>query len=544
MPKKGGAVAATTKGSRRQAPWSFARLNQLAESTASLSTEMGNTADSSSAAGNTAGASARDEKSKGKDSDTSDSRGTTSSPELLQPHLTESRPGMHIIVLGASGGPREDRVSSILVRSRTSGWTLNSMLAVDAGTMLSSIIDILDTCDQSSGSGYFTDGPFKGMSMPHKTSKANAVYIFQRLISTVLISHPHLDHISALAINSPVLGAHCNPKTVAALPSVVEALKTHVFNDIIFPNLSDENGGAGLITYQRLAEGGYASMGSGDDRFYVRVSEGLMTRCFGVSHGRHITKTDTAPREPTPELLEDRSRSPRSEPPKTSQASVESSAFFIREQNTGIEIIVFGDLESDKISHGGRNKRVWGEAAPKVVSGKLRAIFIECSFSDNTEDDYLFGHLCPRHLIAELSVLAGLVEEEKSGKRKRRGSRVSQGLESPPPKSKRQTGSGTNRRSSESALSHGGSDTSDSIPLALSRQTRAANTRATTMQHSSQSDMPLSGLHIYVIHVKDDMTDGPHPGEAILQKLEQLGQAAELGCSFLIPERGESIHFE
>ncbi|KAL2820740.1 cAMP phosphodiesterases class-II-domain-containing protein [Aspergillus granulosus] len=536
MPKKGSAAAtAAAKAPGRKAPRPFVAVNQLSEGMAGSGTTTGDTTDTSS----------RDNKGKGKEPDVSGSKETIRSFELPQSILPQNRPGMHIIVLGASGGPREDRVSSILVRSRTPGWKPNSILAVDAGTLLSSIIDILDTCDQTDNSAYFTDGPFKGMSRPHETSKANAVYIFQRLVSTVMISHPHLDHISALAINSPALGAHCSPKTVAALPSVVEALKTHLFNDVIFPNLSDEDGGAGLITYQRLAEGGYASRSRGDNRFYVRVSEGLMARCFGVSHGKCISKTSTAARDLNPEAHDFRSRSrSRSELPKNPVTVVESTAFFIREQSTEMEIIIFGDVESDKISGSERNRRVWKAAAPKIVSGKLRAIFIECSYSDATDDAHLFGHLCPRHLIAELNVLADLVEEAKGGRRKRRASRVLHSLESPAHKSKRNTGSGRDRGSSESAIVHGGSDTSLSIPLALSRQARVTHTGDTTIQYSSQVDMPLTGLPIYVIHVKDDMTDGPHPGETILQELQQLGQEAELGCSFHIPERGASIHLE
>jgi cAMP phosphodiesterase len=37
-----------------------------------------------------------------------------------------------------------------------------------------------------------------------------------------------------------------------ALPSVLSALKNHMFNDVIWPNLSDEDGGAGLLTYSRI----------------------------------------------------------------------------------------------------------------------------------------------------------------------------------------------------------------------------------------------------------------------------------------------------
>lgn len=59
-----------------------------------------------------------------------------------------------------------------------------------------------------------------------------------------------------------------------------------MFNDIIWPNLSDEDGGAGLITYQRLVEGGNPRFGCGESRGYVRVGKGLVIKCLSISHGR------------------------------------------------------------------------------------------------------------------------------------------------------------------------------------------------------------------------------------------------------------------
>lgn len=130
------------------------------------------------------------------------------------------------------------------------------------------------------------EGPFKGLELPHETAEANAAHIFREIIGAVLITHPHLDHISGLAINTPILEAGNGPKPVAALPSVLSAMKNHMFNDVIWPNLSDEDGGAGLLTYQRLVEGGNPRFGSGEGRGYVRACNGLLTKCLGVSHGR------------------------------------------------------------------------------------------------------------------------------------------------------------------------------------------------------------------------------------------------------------------
>lgn len=162
------------------------------------------------------------------------------------------------------------------------------MVAVDAGTLLAGIIRLLERYipECKDDRGVMTSGPFQGLELPCKTAQANAAHVFREIIGAVLITHPHLDHISGLAINTPILEAGNGPKPVAALPSVLSALKNHMFNDVIWPNLSDEDGGAGLLTYQRLVEGGNPRFGRGDSRGYVRACNGLLTKCLSVSHGR------------------------------------------------------------------------------------------------------------------------------------------------------------------------------------------------------------------------------------------------------------------
>lgn len=189
---------------------------------------------------------------------------------------------------GPNGGPREDHVTGLLVRSASLNWSPGSVVAVDAGTLLAGIIRGL--CQYIPGSktpqGLMREGPFKGLELPFETAGANAAHIFREIIGAVLITHPHLDHVAGLAINTPILEAGSGPKPVAALPSVLTAIKNHMFNDVIWPNLSDEDGGAGLLTYQRLVEGGNPRFGSGDGRGYVRACNGLLTKCLSISHGR------------------------------------------------------------------------------------------------------------------------------------------------------------------------------------------------------------------------------------------------------------------
>ena len=334
------------------------------------------------------------------------------------------------------------------------------MIAVDAGAHLAKIIRILEDehkmpwkSESVPAKDYFktlTAGPFAGVKTPSISAKATALYIFRELLHSFLITHPHLDHISGMGINTPALEYGREPKAIVALPSTIDAIKNHIFNDVIWPNLSDEGHGVGFVTYRRLIEGGNPRLGSDGGRGYVNVCDGLATKCWSVSHGRcRRTHSGGHQRDgsfgfapdgypfssrrisqvsdgymnagplphhasiqgviPQPGFPKTPGAHSESADPNTHFQPVDSSAFFIRNDSSGDEIIIFGDIEPDSISLHPRNQVVWEDAAPKVVSGTLKAIFIECSFDDSVRDEDLYGHLCPRHLIAELSVLAAMV---------------------------------------------------------------------------------------------------------------------------------------
>ncbi|KAL4956773.1 cAMP phosphodiesterases class-II-domain-containing protein [Aspergillus filifer] len=464
------------------------------------------------------------ENSEGSEDTGDDGKGTGDkgkNPEKPEDTGEESSPAMQVIVLGPTGGPREDRVTSLLVRSQATEWAPNSVVAVDAGTLLSAIIACLDDCTQTDG--VLTAGAFAGLPTPFSSAEANAVHIFRKIIGSVLITHAHLDHVAGLAMNTQLLAVGTEPKAVGALDSVIRALQTHVFNNVIWPNFSNENGGIGCLTYHRLPDGP-GGMGMGDDAGYQSVCEGLLTQCFAVSHGKYPVPDTSEGAQSEREQPESDTGSRRSSPPKTSgqtYTTVDSSAFFLRDQKTGTEIIVFGDLEPDEISVCPRNRRVWQVAAPKIISKKLRAIFIECSYVDATPDIKLFGHLCPRHLTTELAVLADCVAKaqdkqlSQAAKRKRDSTGTSKDERS----TKKQKGK--DGRSSESS--------------------RSRHEREQTPKNFPVLEKPLAGLSVYILHVKESLDDGPYPGDIILDELKKLGAEAGLGCEFYLPSRGESI---
>lgn len=238
--------------------------------------------------------------------------------------------------------------------------------------------------------------------------------------------------------------------------------------------------------------------------------------------------------------------------------TVESSAFFLRDQRTGNEIIVFGDVEPDSVSLEPHNKRVWETAASKVAAGLLRAIFIECSYNDDIDDAYLYGHLCPRHLVAELSVLASKVmdtrESSPDRKRKREDTSIQDSTPQLSPRTKRNTSTpGRDRKSTEFAEPRARGTPREIVDLPEMTKDPSGPgmgdgpdpLASLEMVHPSRwadaNPLPLAGLIVYIIHIKETLTDGPAPGERILRELRAHAEEAHLGCEFVIPNPAEGI---
>lgn len=58
-------------------------------------------------------------------------------------------------------------------------------------------------------------------------------------VEDVLLTHSHLDHVAALPLMVDAVGSsRTQPLRVHALPGTVAALKTHIFNDVIWPDFS------------------------------------------------------------------------------------------------------------------------------------------------------------------------------------------------------------------------------------------------------------------------------------------------------------------
>lgn len=500
-------------------------------------------------------------------------------------------------------------MTGLLVRSTATKWAKGSVLAVDAGTHLAAVINIIhehlpkalskDPNDLSNGlaksistsqttsrpaNGSGTDtpqadtekpglvlstGPLADFELPHTTAKANAAYFVRNLITTYLITHPHLDHISGFVINTAGFQHTSRPKRLAGLPSTIDAFKSHVFNDVLWPNLSDEDGGVGLVSYMRLAEGGNIAIGEGEGRGYIEVCDGLAVKSRSVSHGKcmhnHMRQSSGSghTQEAFTESLSRRPSQNVSTPQPFQHAQnhgpcvIDSSAFFLRDDHTGNEILIFGDVEPDSLSLSPRNAQVWSDAAPKVAAGLLKGVLIECSYDESQSDDTLFGHLAPRHVVSELQVLAGKVKAHVNGesdlltplgKRKRMSSGFGLEEQESKPRRGRRTSNQGRRKSRKSNISPATLPNEDVRDVSEEANANKASipdqlpTPATASEASlASTGRPLEGLQVIIIHVKDNLKDGPTVGEIVLEQLQELEREAQLGCSFAISAPGTSV---
>ena len=424
-----------------------------------------------------------------------------------------------------------------------------------------------------------TTGAFADLEVPFESAKANAAYFMRNLISTYLITHPHLDHIAGFAINTASFQHTSRPKRIAALPGTINAIKNHIFNDVIWPNMSDEDGGVGFVSYMRLVEGGNIQFGDGESRGYIEVCDGLAVKCWSVSHGqcvrRHRThgSGNTVAHEVFNEALTRRASQHATTPTGLQHSQsyghlgdmmrpIDSSAFFLRDDHTGYEVLIFGDVEPDSLSLSPRTSQVWNDAASKIVSGLLTGILVECSYDDSQSDETLFGHLAPRHLIAELKDLAEKVQslrprkpEQSQRKRKRQsnGLKMPEDLESRTPRGRTPSQFGRKTRvQTISPVNPASLEYEESVSYEAARPAKEPKVdipesededrnNPTSVRELSFSQRPLDGLQVIIIHVKETLKDGPEPGEKILAQLKQAEKEEQLGCTFLISKAGASI---
>ena len=332
-------------------------------------------------------------------------RSTTS----ISHSMPTNRGVFELTILGCSGGPISGKTCSFMLKPADvdyaaivsqDGAAEGALLVIDAGTGLTSLVDILQSSSTYMESCFLLElypqnwvGPSPSESKPTSIKDIIATYVnTQNLaitaplrtlqtastksnlqladdvlnsIGAYLITHPHLDHVASLVINSP---AFSSPKAVYGLPDTLASIKDNLFNGLVWPDLVS----MGIVALHPLAESVQVSC----------VSKRYNITPFKVSHGISATGSRYI-----------------------------STAFLITDTKHDSSILLFGDVESDGVANCNYNRAIWTRVAPLITANKLNTLVIECSTVDKPPP--LFGHMTPSNLIHELSTLRKLCVDHR-----------------------------------------------------------------------------------------------------------------------------------
>lgn len=195
----------------------------------------------------------------------------------------------------------------------------------------------------------------------HKSVKA----VQRENIKGYLISHGHLDHNAGLILNAP----EDTNKNIYALPYVVNILRKHYFTWDSWANFTDDGEAPKLGTYH------YVNLDTTVETILANTQ--MSVKPFKLSHVNPYVST----------------------------------AFLIH--YNGDYLLYLGDTGPDKVEQSNCLRNLWQNVGPIIAQNKLKAIFIEVSYSNEQPDKNLFGHLTPHWLMEEMKVLAEVAGKEK-----------------------------------------------------------------------------------------------------------------------------------
>ena len=247
------------------------------------------------------------------------------------------KPAFTVIPLGVRGGLDESNLSAYLVAAAGTA----DYVCLDAGTLYAGIRKAIDNG-----------------TLPPPVST-----VLRSSIKDYFISHPHLDHVAGLILNSPDDSA----KNIYGLPSCLHVLQDKYFSWQSWANFGDAGEQPQLKKYH------YVVMEPGNE--ITANATKLGVTAFSLSHGNPF----------------------------------ESTAFLLH--NGDDYFLYFGDTGADSVEHSSKLHQVWSAISPIITKGHLRAILIEVSFPDEQPVKSLFGHLTPTLLNQELRNLATLTGE-------------------------------------------------------------------------------------------------------------------------------------
>ncbi|RCK65142.1 3',5'-cyclic-nucleotide phosphodiesterase [Candida viswanathii] len=347
-----------------------------------------------------------------------------------------------ITFLGASGGPLEGSTCSILLKSADISYQsiidknlTHELLCIDAGAGMGKLAEIIhqESLFQTSYCNflnYYPDcepvgyyyHPLVAITTPFKnfTPHRSIIYtqkIFNHL-ENYLITHAHLDHVSALVINSAGFNNKLLSKVIHGSHCTINALQKNLFNGKIWPNMPSFN----LVNLRYLDSSHKlpTRIGNYDVKMFD-LSHGEFNKLVEEEHyhqpqpqqnnnSTHLSvptfgKTDQPRRRSSITTIPQNSNGIVMKNSEALNHHYLSSAFLIKHHQKTTSILIFGDFESDLTSKLSRNSIIWQHVSPLVVNNQLAAIVLECSNSVEIDSDQLYGHLTPRLLVHELKQL-------------------------------------------------------------------------------------------------------------------------------------------
>lgn len=256
---------------------------------------------------------------------------------VLSP-LAFAQNGFKVVPLGVKGGTADGNLSAYMLAPAGS----DAYMCLDAGTV--------------------SNGIDKAIAM--KAFELNAETVLRKYIKGYLISHPHLDHVSGMIINS----VDDTVKQVYAMEHCISVMKAHYFNWQSWPNLTNDGNAPTLnkFRYQPMQENVETPV----------LGTEMFVRAFPLIHSKPYLST----------------------------------AFLIK--NGESYVLYFGDTGPDGVEKTDHMQRVWTVVAPLVKSGQLKGVFLEVSYPNAQPDRQLYGHLTPKWFMKEFGVLAELAGKE------------------------------------------------------------------------------------------------------------------------------------
>lgn len=262
--------------------------------------------------------------------------------------INASAAGFETVTLGSKGGIQDGNLTAFMLKSELD----NNYVLLDAGSVVNGLI----VSEQK--------GAFADVKVPEDSKYTKVGYLLKEKIKGYLISHAHLDHVAGMIISSP----DDSHKPIYGLASTNEGLMNNYFNWSAWPNFGNEGNGFKLSKYT------YTDL----TQYQWQAVKGTTMQVMAMP---------------------------------LSHSGGESTAFLLKDTQ-GDVFAYFGDTGPDAVEKSDALNKVWSALTPFVKQGQLKGIVIEVSFTNETPDKALFGHLTPNWLMKELTALESMAGKD------------------------------------------------------------------------------------------------------------------------------------